>query len=508
MRTLVLTALIFLAPVSHLAQTTSSELDAYFSALAGDENINGNILVAENGVNVYKRSFGFADFENKKPNTADTRFQFDSISKTITAVAVLQLKEKDKLKLEDKLIKYFPNFPYPTITIRHLLTHTSGLPSHELFEETVTQNPDKVITNEDIIPELLLRKRPLKFQPGERWSYSNTNFNLLALLVEKLGGLKFEDYLSKNVFRPARMESAYVKTTLINSSHFPEEAYYYDYPFPYSSQLVRIAETFSLPRFKIEYYNLYGLSGGGSVKGTTEDLYKFDKALADGTLLKLETMEEAFTPVKLNSGEYATADFGGELNTWFGLGWFIFRDNSEGKVVGHTGGRYGSQTVFLRNLNKKQAVILFDNAESEGVYRQALSALNILNNRPPMVIQKSLVRVYARALLNKGVDFAASRLLELKSDTPNYRLRESGMNDLGYYLLSNGYSQQALETFKVTTLLFPGSWNAYDSYAEGLLRTGKREEAIMMYKKSIELNPDNEGGKQMLKKILGEPLKP
>lgn len=217
MRTLVLTALIFLTPVSHLAQTATHELDAYFSALAGDKNINGNILVTENGVNVYKRSFGFADFENKKPNTPDTRFQFDSISKTITAVAVLQLKEQGKLKLEDKLIQHLPNFPYPAITIRHLLTHTSGLPSHELFEETVTRNPDKVVTNEDIIPELLLRKRPLKFEPGERWSYSNTNFNLLALLVEKLGGLKFADYLRKYVFRPARMQSAAVQTTLINS---------------------------------------------------------------------------------------------------------------------------------------------------------------------------------------------------------------------------------------------------------------------------------------------------
>lgn len=504
MRTLILTALIFLTPVSHPAQNTASELGAYFSALAGDKNINGNILVTENGVNVYKGSFGFADFENKKPNTPDTRFQFDSISKTITAVAVLQLKEKGKLKLEDKLTQYLPNFPYPAITIRHLLTHTSGLPSHELFEETVTRNPDKVVTNEDIIPELLLRKRPLNFQPGERWSYSNTNFNLLALLVEKLGGLKFEDYLRKYVFRPARMESAYVQTTLINSSRLPEDAYYYDYPYPYSSKVVRIAETFSLPRFKIEYYNLYGLSGGGSVKGTTDDLYKFDKALADGTLLKPETVEEALTPVKLNSGEYATADFGGVFKTWFGLGWFIFQDNSAGKIVGHTGGRYGSQTMFLRNLDKKQVVILLDNAESEGVYRQALSALNILNNRPPMSIQKALVRVYARALLDKGIDFAASRLLELKSDTANYRLREREMNDLGYYLLSAGYSQQALETFKLTILLFPGSWNAYDSYAEGLLRTGKREEAIMMYKKSVELNPDNEGGKQMLKKLLGE----
>lgn len=507
-RLLIVIALIFLTPVRLPAQTALRELGVYFSSLENDKNINGNVLAAENGEIIYRRSFGFADFENKKPNTADTRFQFDSISKTITAVAVLQLKEKGKLKLEDRLIQHLPNFNYPSITIRHLLTHTSGLPSHELFEEMVTQNPDKVVTNEDVVPELLRLKPPLKFQPGEQWSYSNTNFNLLALLVEKLSGLKFEEYLRKNVFQPAGMASAYVKTTLINSTHLPEEAYYYDYPFPYSSNPVRIAETFSLPRFKIEYYNLYGLSGAGSVNGTTDDLYKFDKALTDGTLLKRATLEEAFTPVKLNNGEPAVADFGGVLRTWFGLGWFIFQDNSAGTIVGHTGGRYGSQTMFLRNLDKRQVVILFDNAESEGVYRQALSALNILNNKPPMTIQKSLVRVYARVLLDRGIDFAASRLLELRTDTVNYRLREREMNNLGYYLLSNGYSQQALEAFKVTILLFPDSCNAYDSYADGLLRLGKKEEAVMMYKKSVELNPNNEGGKQMLKKLLAEPVKP
>lgn len=297
------------------------------------------------------------------------------------------------------------------------------------------------------------------------------------------------------------METAFVKTTLINASHLTEEAYYYDYPYPFSSNLARIAETFSLPRFKIGYYNLYGLSGSGSVKGTTDDLYKFDKALYDGTLLKAVTLEEAFTPVKLNNGETAVANFGGILKTSFGLGWFIFDDASAGKIVGHTGGRYGSQTMFLRNITKKQTVIFFDNAESEGVYRNALTAMNILNNKPPLIHPKSLVRVYGRALINKGVDFAAGRLLELKADTVHYRLRESEMNDLGYLLLSQGYALQAMETFKINTLLFPESWNAYDSYAEALLKSGKKEEAVMMYKKSIALNPDNEGGKKALKQL-------
>ncbi len=505
MRQLLIVLAVLLTPGFCAAQTTPQSLGDFFAALESDSNINGNVLVVESGKVLYKRSFGFADFESKKLNTEKTVFQFDSISKTITSVAVLQLKEQGKLSLDDKFTKYFPDFPYPTVTIRQMLSHTSGLPDFDIFEETVTKNPDRIITNEDIIPEMILHKRPLLFQPGERWSYSNANFNLLALLIEKITRSKFEDYLKKNIFERAKMETAFLKTPLINASHSPEEAYYYDYPYPYSSNRVRITDTFSLPRFKIEYYNLNGLSGGGSVKGTTDDLYKFDQALYDGTLLKAATLEEAYTPVKLNNGENAVADLGGVLKTSFGLGWFILNDTSAGKIVGHTGGRYGSQTMFLRNLDKKQTVILFDNAESEGVYRHALTAMNILNNKPPLIQPKSLVRIYGRALVNNGIDFAAARLLELKPDTVHYRLRENEMNELGYNLLSNNYNLQALETFKVIILLFPESWNAYDSYGEALLKSGKKEEAIMMYKKSIELNPNNEGGKQALKRILSEP---
>ena len=157
--------------------------------------------------------------------------------------------------------------------------------------------------------------------------------------------------------------------------------------------------------------------------------------------------------------------------------------------------------MFLTNLDKKQTVVYFDNAESEGVYRHALSAMNILNDKPILIQPKSLVRIYGRALVEKGADYAAARLLEHKNDTEHFRLREGEMNDLGYNLLSNGYAAQALETFKLITLLFPESWNAFDSYGEALLKTGKKEEAMMMYKKSVELNPKNEGGINALKKL-------
>lgn len=491
--------LIFTAANQIAAQSAARKLNDYFASLEADKNINGNVFIADDNRIVYKKSFGMADFESGESNDEKTIFQFDSISKTMTAVAVLQLRDRNKLSLDDKLVKYFPDFPFAEVTIRQMLSHTSGLPNVDIFRETVTKNPDRVITDQDIVPEMRRGKFPLLFQPGERWSYSNSNFSLLALLVEKLTGEKFENYLQKNIFAPAGMKTAFVKTTLINTAHRADEAYYYDYPYLFSAGRVRITDTFSLLRFKIEYYNLYGMNGAGSIKGTSDDLYKFDQALYNGTLLKTATVEEMLTPVKLNNGKPAVADFGGVLKTSFGLGWFILNDASKGKIVGHTGGRYGSQTMFLRNLDKRQTVIYFDNAESEGVYRNAISAMNILNGEAILIQPKSLTKIYGRALIDNGIDYAVARLLELKNDTEHYRLAESQMNNLGYELLSNGYIAQALETFKITTLLFPASWNAYDSYGEALLKAGKREEAKMMYRKSVELNPKNDSGIEILK---------
>lgn len=129
----------FLTSVFCPAPAKPQTLDGFFTALESDKNINGNVLAAENGKVLYKKSFGFADFENKKLNSGNTRLQFDSISKTITAVAVLQLKEQGKLKLDDKFVKYFSGFPYPTVSIRRMLSHTSGLPDGDLFARRRTR---------------------------------------------------------------------------------------------------------------------------------------------------------------------------------------------------------------------------------------------------------------------------------------------------------------------------------------------------------------------------------
>ena len=175
------------------SQDKAAVFDAYYSNTSF-AHLNGTLLLAEKGQVIYEKSSGFADFVTQIPNTTQSKYNLASISKIITSTVILQLMEKGKLKLEDPIVRYFPEFPYAGITIRHLLTHTSGLPDLELYEDLVKAYPDTVVTNSIIIPQLIVQKRPLYFQPGDKWSYCNTNYELLGLVIEKI--TKTEPYLN------------------------------------------------------------------------------------------------------------------------------------------------------------------------------------------------------------------------------------------------------------------------------------------------------------------------
>lgn len=484
-------------------QTVSEKLDNYFTTTLNP--INGNVLVAENGKPVYKKSFGFADFKNKTPNSESSRFNIASISKTFTSVAILQLKEKGKLNFNDPVKKYLPEFPFADITIRHLLSHTSGLPDFDLYDDLYEKEPLRIVSNKDVLPQLNKWKEPLPFKPGEKWGYSNTNYNVLALLVEKLSGRYFSDYLRENIFSKAKMSDTYLLEDFPNLRKDANRVINHRLFRPYSESPID-ADNKMFEIFNVMTYRLSGLKGQGNIISTTNDLLKYDQSLYSGVLLKQATLDEALTPTKLNSGEPAYTFMNLGKNA-YGLGWFIFEDESKGKIVWHTGGIPGSLSIFLRNISKKQTVVVLDNAFSDGVYKNGVNAMHILNNTTPLLIAKrSIANEYARVLVTKGVDSAFSKLIEMQTDNTNYYLNEDEMNQLGYDLFADaevaGHEDKALEVLKLNTLLFPKSFNVYDSYGEHLAKTGKKDEAIFMYRKSLELNPKNESGKKALEDLL------
>lgn len=488
----VLLVFLFVAAAA-FAQGRQQDLATYFSALSRHHRFNGNVLVAENGKIVYEQAFGFADFASERPNTLASTFPIASITKTVTSTAVLQLQEQGKLQVGDPVKKYLPDFPYPTITIRHLLSHTSGLPPYDdLFESLRKAHPATVFTNKDVLPRYAALHLPLLYSPGEQGNYDNINYIFLAILIEKVAGISFQEYLQKHVFAPAGMTQTILPDFAIYYYTAQEKTHsstLYYYPHLYSASLVK-ADTVG---FISTYWHSYKFKGFGEILTTERDLLKFDQALAHGRLLQQATMQIAYKPVLLANGK--------DNPNRAGLGWMMEEQNPLGEIVKHSGGLIGLRSILLRNLTKHQTVILIDNTQNE-VNGYAEAALRILDGQSINPLGESGARIFGSTLVSKGSSEAKSILSTMRHDPATYLLDENEFNALGYDFLGVHKSVEALETFKVNTELFPTSWNVYDSYGEALAQQKQKEEAIQMYQKSIALNPDNTGGRKALEQLL------
>ncbi|GAA0530546.1 serine hydrolase [Chitinophaga japonensis] len=445
------------------------------------------MLIAEKGKVLYERSFGYADFSTRRPNTASTSFPVASISKTLTATAILQLADRGKLRIADPVHKYLPDFPYPTVTIRHLLSHTSGMPDREeLFLSVLSEHPDSVLRNKDIVPAAVAGKVPLSFAPGEDYEYNNVNFDLLALVVEKVSGLKFGKYLEKYIFQPAHMPHTSLSEFLSRKDKDLCEMYRYRHTWSTS-----IEKPDTVAEFYKGNHN-YNFAGSGDMISTARDLFHYDQALYNGHLVGEAMLKEAFLPVKLANGKINPQRYG--------LGWMIWEDTSLGKIVMHPGGLPGLNSMLLRNISKFQVIILFDNTARE-VGGIAENALKILNGSTVPQPRKSGARHYGRTLAENGIVAGNEKLTQIEKDTITYNLDEDELNSLGYEFMRNNIDSLAREVFKTNVRLFPLSWNVYDSYGEILLKNGKKEEAIQMYRRSLELNKENENARKVLRAI-------
>ncbi len=483
--------LLLLACSNAIAQP--ARLDSLITTLHKLDQFSGSMLVAGNGKPVYSKSVG-------REARSGSVYTLGSVAKTLTSTAILQLKERNLLQLDTKVNVFLDSFPYPGITIRHLLTHTSGLPDYDLYEAEIKQKPGNIFTNADIIPSLIQWKKMLPFRPGEKWAYSNTNYCLLALVIEKVSGISFEKFIRENIFMAAGMKHSYFLNDKVLK--FTDRVINYEYPFLFSTKR-EIAD--SLKKNRWRSYNMSGFVGQGNILTTTADMLAFDQALYSGKLLTVSSLQEAFTPAVLNNGYPANAQ-SGIGKAFYGLGWFIMQDSTQGKIVWHGGGVPGGLSIFLRNISKKHTVIAFDHQFGTNLYRHGMNAMNILTGQPLVNRKISLVRPYAFALAAGGPQAAMKILEKLQRDTIRYHLSEDDMNELGLQLLyAATYKKHlvhALALLKQNTLWFPEAFNTFDSYGEALAFTGNKTEAIRMYRRSLELNPDNKAGKEALEKLM------
>ena len=197
-------ASLVLAPAT--AQTTNQRLDRFVTKLIQNKQFSGSVLIAKEGKTVYRKSAGYAVFSKKVPNTDTISFPIASLSKTMTAIGILQLAEQGKLAIDVPVANYLPGFPYTQITVRHLLSHTSGLPPYNAYLNPIrAKDSSKVFTNADFLPAVVSGKNPLIYSPGEKGNYDNVNYIILALLIERLSGLPYAEYIQRYVLEPAGM---------------------------------------------------------------------------------------------------------------------------------------------------------------------------------------------------------------------------------------------------------------------------------------------------------------
>ncbi|MBQ4167970.1 MAG: beta-lactamase family protein [Clostridia bacterium] len=316
---------------------------------------NGVWLYAENGEIVSKGAYGWVDAENTLPMQEDTIFEMASITKMFTATAIMLLVREGKLSVDDEYVKYFPEFPYEGVTIKHLLTHTSGMPEDlgtDDWVEPIWENEHRIPPCSEIIRFLIDSGRELDCAPGERFEYSDIHYCLLANLVEKLSGEKFEDYLKKNVLEPSGMKDSAILHTRRDGRPSSRIA---------RNMVLEDGEYVPSDLSKDASYvcGSDGLNGCDYLYTTVFDMLAWDRALREEKVLTREEQAVMFTPVKLNSGE----DYADEDGDGYGFGWGVKRDEEHGLIVSHSGGMPGLNTWFERYVDEDKVLIFFFNRD-------------------------------------------------------------------------------------------------------------------------------------------------
>jgi CubicO group peptidase (beta-lactamase class C family) len=326
-------------------------IDSVVRAAADTARFNGNVLVAVDGKIIYQKSTGFANYDTKELLNDSSVFELASVSKQFTSMGIMMLKERGQINYEDDVRKYIPELSYEGMTIRHFLTHTSGIPDY-MEEFSKGWDPDRIAFNDDIIKLLAKNKPAILFKPGEKWEYSNTAYALLATIIERISGKTYGDFLQENIFTPAGMKH----TRTYNTRRSKKETIAnYAYGFVYSDAL----EKFILPDSlkELNYViTLDGIQGDGIVNSTTGDLFLWDQLLYKEKLIRQSTLEDAFTPVKLNN----------DSTYQYGFGWFIRQDSIAGKRVSHSGGWPGYGTYITRFIDKNKCIIVLTNNDGYG----------------------------------------------------------------------------------------------------------------------------------------------
>ncbi|MFD2540587.1 serine hydrolase domain-containing protein [Sphingobacterium chuzhouense] len=311
----------------------NQELDAFMQNLHRKLAFNGNVLIAKKGKIIYQNTFGWADYLHKDSLKITSKFELASVSKPLTALGVLKLVEEERLRLDQTVNDFFPDFPYPNITIQMLLSHRSGLPNYVYFSEDAWKDRTKAMSNMDAM-DLLIEHKPMRYgAPDGRFHYNNSNYMVLASIIEKVTGQDFAVYMKESIFDPAGMKNTAVLSKAVYDK-IPTDVIGHD----------RVWR-----RSVVQNY-LDGPVGDKGIYSTVQDLFLLDIALKDGRVIGEAMLDSAYVP---------RSDAKRSLFS-YGYGWRTFSPQ-EAQIVYHTGWWHGFRNLYVRDLTNDITIVLLSN---------------------------------------------------------------------------------------------------------------------------------------------------
>lgn len=332
--------------VSNPSALSKAEIQKYYDAsetfyrdVLEKSRFSGEFLVAKKGEIIFEKYAGYAHMDQKDPLNENSALHLASVSKTFTGMAILKLWEEKKLRISDEASLYLPGFPYEGVTIKTLLNHRSGLPNYVHVMEQLGWDRKKIVYNQDVLDFLITNKKRLQVgRPDRSFHYCNTNYALLALIIEKVSGMPYPQYIYEHFFAPLGMTNSYVFTMSDSARSLPS----------YNWKNQKEAFTF-----------LDAVYGDKNIYSTVRDLLKWETALSYGNLFRKETLDSA----------YAGYSYEKKGIRNYGLGWRMLEYPNNEKIIFHNGWWHGNNTVFARIIQDSATVIILGNRFNKNIYQ-------------------------------------------------------------------------------------------------------------------------------------------
>ena len=458
------------------AQSKADKLDEIMKTYHQFNMFDGSVLVAEQGKVIYKNAFGMANREWNIPNTTDTKFMIGSVSKVLTSILVLIQVQKGLISLNKTIADYLPEFinkPAAKVSIRQLLSHTSGMPNYDIIKDFFPRISRQNFSREDYVK--IYMDSALVFEPGSSYYYSSWGYFTLGYIMERVTGKSYSQLMKEDIFDKTGMNSSgsYYHTQVVN-----KRATGYDYSLGgYTSA---------------DFRDQSNTMGTGDIYSTVEDLFKLHLAITNNTLLNKELTEEMFTP---------------GIRPWrYGYGWFNqqFKYTATDSVFTnyHLGMTEGFLSFMVRIPSTNSLVVFLCNSSPTHFFGITSSLMKALYDLP-VVIKHPVHKVMESMIATEGVQRSVEAYKRMKKDTAQYYIDWLAMDQLGNELFALKRYEDARVIFENNAEEFPGRDLVMLDLAKTYDQLGRKEDAITYFKKAIALNPKNEEARNRLKELTG-----